>query len=273
MGKQGGEFAMGVGAALRGLRAARRMSQLDLALGADVSQRHLSYVENGRSVPSRTLLMGLMQVLDVPLATRNDLLMQAGYAPLYAQRALASADLAPVRDALARLLDAHEPSPAMVLDAGWNLVQHNHGARHLLTLLLGEAAVAQLAAATSPPNMLRLFFNPQGVRRRVINFDECAAALLHHVRQAVLDEPELAVLLKELQPWLPRAAPHGEPARSLQAPLLHTRFQTAAGELRFFSMFSTFGTPHDITVASLRVEHLFAADDATRQVVQTWAPR
>jgi transcriptional regulator with XRE-family HTH domain len=267
MGKQQ-EFAASVGASLRRWRASRRMSQLALALDAGVSQRHLSYVETGRSQPSRELLHALMDALDVPLAMRNELLMQGGYAPLYAQRALASADLQPVRNALAQLLVAHEPSPALVLDSGWNLVDSNRGAQRLIALLLGDAAAARLASP--PPNMLRLFFDPQGLRPSVINFDECAAALLHHVRQAMLDQPELGGLLQQLGPWLPRAQSNAHGAPKPDAPLLHTRLHSAQGELRFFSMFTTFGTPHDITVASLRVEHLFPADDHTRAVVSRW---
>jgi transcriptional regulator with XRE-family HTH domain len=266
----------GVGAALRGLRQTRRMSQLDLALAAGVSQRHLSYVETGRAQPSRELLLALLHELGAPLATHNELLMLAGYAPLYAQRPLASADMAPVRNALAQLLQAHEPSPALVLDASWNLIEANRGAQCLLRLLLGDEAVPALMqnASTEPPNMLRLLFSPSGLRRAILNFDECTQPLLQHVQQSLFDHPELATVLDEIKPWLPKGrgdnnSPHARPP-AMTAPVLNTRLASPRGELRFFSMLTTFGTPQDITAASLRVEHMFAADEATKAVVESW---
>jgi transcriptional regulator with XRE-family HTH domain len=269
MSKQGFE---GIGAALRALRATRHISQLDLALQAGVSQRHLSYVETGRAQPSRELLLALLQVLSAPLATQNELLMLAGYAPMYAERPLASADMAPMREALKHLLKAHEPSPAVVLDASWNLIDSNRGAQRLLQLLLGDAAVAALMSAPTPLNMLQMFFAPDGMRRHILNFDECAHALLHHAQQAMLDHPQLAQVLDAIKPWVPRdLGRHGtRHAATLAAPVLHTHLQSPQGELRLFSMFTTFGTPQDITAASLRVEHMFAADEATARVVQSW---
>jgi transcriptional regulator with XRE-family HTH domain len=266
----------GVGAALRSLRQSRRISQLGLALAAGVSQRHLSYVETGRAQPSRELLLALLHELGAPLATHNELLMLAGYAPMYTQRPLASTDMAPVRNALTQLLQAHEPSPALVLDASWNLIEVNRGAQCLLRLLLGDEAMAALMqnASTEPPNMLRLLFSPSGLRRLILNFEECTQPLLQHVQQSLFDHPELAAVLDEIKPWLPKGRgdshfPHARPP-AMTAPVLNTRLVSPHGELRFFSMLTTFGTPQDITAASLRVEHMFAADDTTKAVVESW---
>lgn len=252
------------GAGLRAARQARRWSQLELSLRVGVSQRHLSYIENGRAKPSRHMLLAIADALELPLAERNALLLAAGYAPHYGERPLASAELAPVRDALTRLLDAHEPFPALVLDAEWNVRLANRGAE-ALARDLGRKSPLTPPPGTEPTNLLRHLFADDGPQRRILNFDEIAAATWSRARHEAVHHPPLAALLREIEPKLP-AALHKRAAATAVQPagaLLATRFATSRGALSFFSAFTTFGTPQDITVASLRVEHFFPADAAT----------
>jgi transcriptional regulator with XRE-family HTH domain len=251
------------GARLQRLRAERRTSQLELSLRVGVSQRHLSCVETGRAGASRELLLALLDALEAPLSERNEVLLAAGFAPAYGRRSLEQPDMAPAREALAHLLAVHEPAPAVVLDGAWNLVQANGGAAALVRLL--GAAPAALAPGT---NMLRATFLPGGLREALLNPDEvCAAVWQRAVREAA-HNPELQAVIEALHPHAPRpAAPAGD------APLLLTRLRGPAGELRFFSAFTTFGTPLDVTLASLRVEHMFPADEATRRALADEARR
>jgi transcriptional regulator with XRE-family HTH domain len=251
---------------LQAARKSKRISQLELAFRMGISQRHVSFVESGRAQPSRELLLSWLHELQAPLALRNVALQQAGFAPVYRGSELSDAVLAPVRDALIRLLAAHDPMPAMVMDAAWNVLQMNRGAQWLaLTLMPWIAHLPQ----AQPINMLDAMLHPEGMTRHMTNLEEVAPAMLAHLRDDASVVPELLprvdllaahiqnrVGKRPLPPW-PRQ----------MAPVLTTRFSTAHGELAFFSMFSTFGTPQDITLASLRVEHVFPADDLTRAVI------
>ena len=251
---------------LQTARQSRRISQLELALRMGVSQRHVSFVETGRAKPSRDLLLAWLDELNAPLALRNVALQQAGFASVYAGRELGDAVLAPAREALGRLLDAHDPMPAMVLDAAWNALQFNRGARWLmLTLMPWAAELSQ----NQPINLLDAMLHPEGLLHRVVNLEEVVPALLAHLRDDASVAPELEPRLKQLvqkfQQHLGKK-PLAQWPRQM-VPVLTTRFDTPHGELAFFSMFSTFGTPQDITLASLRVEHWFAADTLTRDVI------
>lgn len=246
-------------AALRHLRARSRLSQLELALRVGVSQRHLSCIETGRAQPSRAMLAALLDALDAPLDQRNDTLLAAGYAPVFARRTLADAEMAPVRSALAHLLAAHDPAPALVMDDAWNLLQANRGG-HALMALLGVPAEA-LAAGL---NLLRALLAPGGLSSALINADAVCAEVWQRAQREAMHSAGLRRIVDELRPQLPRrlAAPLLErPA----APLLETALRTVdGGALRFYSAFTTFGAPLDVTAASLRVEHFFPADEATR---------
>jgi transcriptional regulator with XRE-family HTH domain len=251
---------------LQTARTSRRISQLELALRMGVSQRHVSFVETGRAQPSRALLLSWLHELQAPLALRNVALQQAGFAPVYRGSELSDAVLAPAREALGRLLAAHDPMPAMVMDAAWNVLQMNRGAQWMaLTLMPWIAHLPQ----DQPINMLDAMLHPEGMTRHITNLQEVAPALLAHLRDDASATPGLLprveLLAAQIQKRLGKIplAPLPRP----MAPVLTTRFSTAHGELAFFSMFSTFGTPQDITLASLRVEHMFAADDATRAVM------
>jgi transcriptional regulator with XRE-family HTH domain len=251
---------------LQTARKSRRISQLELALRMGVSQRHVSFVESGRAQPSRDLLLSWLHELQAPLALRNVALQQAGFAPVYRGSELSDAVLAPVRDALGRLLAAHDPMPAMVMDSAWNVLQMNRGAQWLaVTLMPWIAKLPQ----NQPINMLDLMLHPEGMTRQMTNLEEVAPALLAHLRDDASAVPELLprveLLAAHFQKRLGKRSISPWPRQ--MAPVLTTHFSTVHGELAFFSMFSTFGTPQDITLASLRVEHLFAADEVTRAVI------
>ena len=251
---------------LQTARKSKRLSQLELALRMGVSQRHVSFVESGRAQPSRELLLTWLHELQAPLALRNVALQQAGFAPVYRGSELSDAVLAPVREALGRLLQAHDPLPAMVMDAAWNVLQMNRGAQWMATTLMPW--MAELPPG-QPVSMLDAMLHPQGMTRHITNLEEVAPALLAHLRDdaSVVPEilPRVEQLAQHMQARLGKRALAPWPRQ--MAPVLTTRFATAYGELAFFSMFSTFGTPQDITLASLRGEHVFAADEATRAVV------
>jgi transcriptional regulator with XRE-family HTH domain len=253
----------GVGPLLRDWRRRRRLSQLDLALEAAVSARHLSFVETGRSKPSRELLLKLAEHLDVPLRERNELLLAAGYAPAYAEHSLDDDDMAPIRDALKLFLDGHEPFPAIAVDRQWELVAANATATAIMT----EGVDPELLQP--PVNTLRVTLHPDGIAPRIVNFAEYSADLLTHLRrEAVLSaDPALASLYEEL-----RAYPNvdegltaaREPSAGLFVPL---RLLVQGEELTFFSTISTFGTALDVTVAELAIESLFPADEKTAKAL------
>jgi transcriptional regulator with XRE-family HTH domain len=251
---------------LQTARKSKRLSQLELALRMGVSQRHVSFVESGRAQPSRELLLNWLHELQAPLALRNVALQQAGFAPVYRGSELADAVLAPVREALGRLLQAHDPMPAMVMDAAWNVLQMNRGAQWLATTLMPW--MADVPAGT-PVNMIDAMLHPEGMTRHITNLEEVAPALLAHMRDDASVVPDILSRVEQLaqhmQQRLGKRALASWPRQ--MAPVLTTRFATPHGELAFFSMFSTFGTPQDITLASLRVEHVFPADAATRAVL------
>ena len=251
---------------LQAARKSQRISQLELALRMGVSQRHVSFVESGRARPSRELLLAWLQELQAPLALRNVALQQAGFAPVYRGSELSDAVLAPVREALGRLLAAHDPMPAMVMDASWNVLQMNRGAQWMALTLMPW--IAQWPPG-QPINLLDAMLHPEGMTRQMLNLEEVAPALLAHLRDDASVVPELLPRVEQfaaqIQQRLGKRALSPWPRQ--MAPVLTTRFATSYGELAFFSMFTTFGTPQDITLASLRVEHVFAADEATRAVV------
>ena len=173
---------------LQTARKSKRLSQLELALRMGVSQRHVSFVESGRSQPSRELLLSWLHELQAPLALRNVALQQAGFAPIYRGSELADAVLAPVRDALGRLLQAHDPLPAMVMDAAWNVLQMNRGAQWLATTLMPWMA-------NLPPgqnvNMIDAMLHPEGMTQHITNLVEVAPALLAHMRDDASVVPEI----------------------------------------------------------------------------------
>ncbi|MGI8428904.1 MAG: helix-turn-helix domain-containing protein [Solirubrobacteraceae bacterium] len=247
-----------VGELLRAWRRRRNISQLELALNATVSSRHVSFVETGRSNPSREMVLHLAEHLDVPLRERNGLLLAAGYAPLYAERSLETEEMAPVRQALDRFLSAHEPYPAVVIDRHHNLMDANDAVHWLI-----EGVAADLLAP--PANALRVALHPRGMARRIVNFGEWSAHLLQRLgREATLTgDDDLARLHEELlsYPGVERQPPHDELVGA--EIILPLRVRHDDGELAFFSTISTFGTAIDITLSELAIEAFYPANAAT----------
>ena len=257
---------------LQQARKARRLSQLELSMRVGVSQRHVSFVESGRARPSRELLMAWLHELDAPLAVRNAAMLQAGYAPAYGTAQLGDPALLQANEALLQLLRAHDPMPALVIDAHWNLLHLNQGGRWLTATLMPWAAELPV---TAPINLLDILAHPEGLTRHMVNLHEVGPAMLAHLRDDAAAQPALAPRVEAfaalLRSRLGAQSLHGAWPHPT-APVLTTRFATQHGELAFFSMFTTFGTPQDITLASLRVEHMFAADNATHVVLRAQVP-
>jgi transcriptional regulator with XRE-family HTH domain len=252
---------------LQQARKASRLSQLELSMRLLVSQRHISFVESGRSKPSRDLLMAWLQALDAPLVVRNAAMLQAGYAPAYSAAPLADPALAQANGALLQLLEAHDPQPAFVIDAHWNVLHLNRGGAWLAKVLMPWA---EFLTANVPLNMLDVLCHPEGFTKNMTNLDEVGPALLAHLRDDASVMPSITPKVEAFAALLSSLCG----SQSLQtvwprsnAPVLTTRFDTLHGELAFFSMFTTFGTPQDITLASLRVEHMFAANNMTRKIL------
>ncbi|HJR26885.1 MAG TPA: helix-turn-helix transcriptional regulator [Acidimicrobiales bacterium] len=256
---------IGVGDLLRGWRQRRRLSQLDLSNEAEVSARHLSFVETGRSRPSRELLLHLAEHLEVPLRERNSLLLAAGYAPAFPERPLEDEAMDPVRDALDQVLAGHEPYPAVIVDRRWDIVTANGPALSIFT----EGVDPELLQP--PINAYRLGLHPKGLAPRVRNFGEYSAHLVTQLSRdvALSGSGELAVLLGEIKgyPGVERGSTVlTDPAQLLFLPI---RLGMADGsELSLFSTIATFGTALDVTLAELSIEAFFPADKATQEALQ-----
>lgn len=249
-----------VGDLIRGWRQRRRLSQLDLALDAEVSSRHLSFLETGRAQPSREMLLRLAERLDIPLRERNTLLVAGGFAPVYAERSLDDPALAEAKKAIGLVLTGHEPYPALAIDRHWTLVAAN---RAVQTLLVGVAP----ELLEPPVNVLRLGLHPAGLAPRTLNFSQWRTHLLGRLRDQVeaSADPGLDALLRELLalPVRDRAQVADSPRLSEPAMVVPLRLRTDDGVLSFFGTTTVFGTPMDITLAELAIESFYPADRAT----------
>lgn len=248
-----------VGSLLRALRRQARLSQLDLALQTDTSQRHLSCVETGRARPSPALLHTLLGALDTPLSARNALFLAAGYAPPHDALPLTDPSLEMVREAIMHVLKANNPAPAIVIDSQWQVLAANDSTALLFDLLglPGDAASGGL-------NLLTTLLEPGGLGDYLLNAEQIRGVAWLRASREAHSNPALAQRLA----GLPR--PEGLAADDPQCqipPVLLTRLACAAGELSFLSTFTTFGMPLDITVESLRIEHLIPADPQTWQIM------
>jgi transcriptional regulator with XRE-family HTH domain len=252
---------------LQTVRKACRLSQLELSMQLNVSQRHISFVESGRAKPSRELLSAWLKALGAPLVLQNQIMLQAGYAPSYSAAALDDPSLAQAQHAIEQLLSAHDPMPALVIDAQWNLLHLNQGAKWLAATLMPDLIHLNNGSAL---NLLDLLVHPDGISKFMINLHEVGPAMLTHLRHEATTQPALTARVEAFAAFVKtRTGLRNLPGNPQAAPpLLTTRYKTPYGELAFFSMFSTFGTPQDITLASLRVEHLFAADEATKAIIR-----
>jgi transcriptional regulator with XRE-family HTH domain len=251
------------GELLREWRNRRRMSQLDLALEANVSARHLSFVETGRSQPSREMVLTLAEHLEVPLREQNALLLAAGYAPGFSETPLDTEEMTPVRHALDAILAGHAPYPAVIVDRQWEVVASNSPAQVLL-----EGVSEELLAP--PLNALRITLHPEGMAPRILNFEEWSGHLLTRLhRQALLSQdPALAELERELldYPGVEQPAGIAEPEEMLFVPLRLRRPDSTV--LSLFSTIATFGTALDITLEELSIEAFFPADQATKDYLR-----
>ncbi|GAA2846997.1 helix-turn-helix domain-containing protein [Nonomuraea rubra] len=252
-----------VGALLREWRQRRRLSQLDLANLADTSARHLSYMENGRARPSRTMLLRLSAALDVPLRERNTLLLAADYAPAYRESSLDDGYMASIRSALDTMLAAHEPYPAVVVDRVWNVLQGNRAMGVLMDGIPPHLLQPR-------PNVFRLALHPDGLAARLANLEEVRTLFLERLSRQVnaTGDTELQRLHEEVSRYpLPSSGeePRHDPASGhrpspIQVPL---RIRSPFGELAMFSTMATFGAPADVTLAELAIELFYPLDDFT----------
>lgn len=272
MGKSGADTAITqtpLGGLLRQWRNTRGKSQLDVSLDTGVSQRHISFIESGRSVPGRQVLMEIAEVLDIPLRERNVLLLAAGYAPMYSDSAWNALEMRGIGKALERMLRQHDPYPAVVLDAHWNVLMANASAPRFFNTFI------DMAARQGRRNLLHLMFDPAGMRPFIADWEGTAKALLRRVhREAVgrvLDEEGRRLLATlhaypDVQSgWRSAEADEGAGAA---LPMIPLGFIKDGRVLNYFSMVSTVGTPQTVAAQELRVECLFPADDATEAAHQ-----
>jgi transcriptional regulator with XRE-family HTH domain len=255
-----------VGVQLREWRRRRRLSQLDLAGHAEVSTRHLSFLETGRALPSREMVLRLADRLEVPLRERNRLLTAAGYAPLYREHALADPEMRAPAQALERVLTAHEPYPALAVDRHWTMVAHNR----MVPLLLADLPPEMLAP---PINVLRLSLHPQGLAPRIVNLAQWRAHLLPRLQQQVhaSGDPTLAALHAELRGYPAAAAGDAKPAPADAGVYVPLRVRSPIGLLNLISIVTVFGTPTDITLSELALETFFPADEDTAAALRRLA--
>jgi transcriptional regulator with XRE-family HTH domain len=253
------------GQLLRTWRQCRRLSQLDLAAEAEVSQRHLSFVESGRSAPSRDMVLRLAEQLRVPLRERNVLLVAAGFAPVYRERALDDPGLAAASAAVERILAGHEPHPALAIDRHWTLVFANRAVTPLLAGI--DAALLQ-----PPVNVLRLSLHPAGLAPRIGNFRQWRAHVIGRLAQQidVTADPVLMALIEELKsyPVPVKARPHVPSARDQQGIAVPLELVTEDGTLAFLRTTTVFGTAVDISLSELAIESFFPADSFTAETMR-----
>jgi len=244
----------GFGGALHEWRARHRVSQLELALRAGTTQRHISFIESGRSVPGRAMVVRLAESLEVPLRERNALLLAAGYAPVYQETRFEDPELEPVRTALESVLRGHNPYPAVVVDRNGDLVLANDS-----FWALNEGAAPELLK--TPVNVPRLLLHPQGLASRIINLDVWAWHVIDNLQHEVTRRPNerLHALVAELKGLVP-ARPKGQDHLGFAVPL---RVRSEGGELRLMTTLTHFGTAVDVTIAELRLEAFLPADAET----------
>jgi transcriptional regulator with XRE-family HTH domain len=251
-----------LGELLRHWRRVRGKSQLDLALEATTTPRYVSFVETGRSQPSRQMVVRLARALDVPLRERNDLLLAAGYAPLYGAGALDGPELGRLRGALGAMLAQHEPFPAVVMDRAWNVLQANGGAERLFGTLCAPVA------PPDPANVLEMMLASGPIREAVVNWRDVAPALLERCRREAVGgviDGETSARMQRLRtlPEVADAIRDVAPGAGI-SPVIDIVFAVERRKLAFFSVVSTVGTPVDVTAQEIRLEAFFPSDESSR---------
>jgi transcriptional regulator with XRE-family HTH domain len=261
--------ARSAGDHIRAWRTRRRLSQLDFALDADISQKHLSFIESGRSTPSRDMVLRLAEHLDVPLRERNVMLLAAGYAPVFPERSLDDPALKAARAAIDLVLKGHEPFPALAIDRHWTLIAANAVVPAILGMV-GDQTLLQ-----PPVNVLRLSLAPEGLAPHIVNLPEWRAHLLDRLRHQieVTADQKLDMLLRELQaypaPVMDKTAERS--ARDFAGIVIPFQLRTPTGVLSFLSTTTVFGTPVDITLSELAIEAFFPADAVTADALRAIA--
>jgi transcriptional regulator with XRE-family HTH domain len=246
-----------VGELIRFWRTQRRLTQMELALDANLSTKHLSFVETGRSRPSRQLLIHLAQHLDLPIAERNRLLLAGGFAPPYLEQPYDGEVMQPLRDSLRRLLRAHEPNPALVVDGLWNLIEANRAAE-----LLWDGVDPELLEP--PINILRLAVHPDGLPRISSMTAACNAPLIHRLKRRAREDADeaLTALVDEVEAYLPYEPPGGGTATQ---PVVSLDLQTRLGDVRLFTVIATLGAPLEVTAANLAIETFLPMDEESAE--------
>jgi transcriptional regulator with XRE-family HTH domain len=237
---------------IRFWRNQRRLSQMDLALDANISTKHMSFVETGRSQPSRQLLIHLAQHLDLPIAERNRLLLAGGYAPPYLEQPYDGEVMQPLRESLRRLLEAHQPNPALIVDGLWNLIEANEAAS-----LLWEGVDPELLEP--PINMLRLGVHPGGLPRISSMTAACNVPLINKLKRKSREDadPALGKLIDEVEGYLPDEPPSGQATQ----PVVSLELRTRLGGVRLFTVIATLGAPLEVTAANLAIETFLPMDE------------
>ncbi|MFZ0499176.1 MAG: helix-turn-helix transcriptional regulator [Steroidobacteraceae bacterium] len=249
-----------LGDLLKEWRGLRRRSQLDVSVDTGISQRQISFIESGRSVPTRPTLMSIAEALEIPLRERNVLLLAAGYAPLYSDAAWNSEEMKSITRALERLLAQHEPFPALVMDRHWNVLLTNGAAPRFFNCFI------DMSARPSPRNLLHLMFDPQGMRPFIANWQALAKALIQRVyREAVghIVDQQTQELLVSLLAYPDVQSDWRAPATSEASPMIPISFVKDGAMMNYFSLITTVGTPQTIAAQELRIECMYPADDAT----------
>lgn len=254
------EEARPVGQLVRQWRVTRGLSQLALAERAEVSTRHLSFVETGKSAPSREMVLVLASALDVPLRERNRWLLAAGFAPVYRERELAGPEMGELRRALELIIGRHQPYPAVVVDRRWRVLMGNASVTRVITSFVEPDVIAETSG-----NAMLLVFHPRGFRKHLVNWDEVARATVERLRREAFEdhaEGGPATLLEQLARYGPL------PAVRTQTPseprvLIPVHLRKGELELRFFTTIASLGTPIDLTAHELRIESYYPVDDAT----------
>lgn len=249
-----------IGEHLRDWRQRRRLSQLDLACEAEISARHLSFLETGRAQPSREMILRLAEQLKIPMRERNVLLVAAGYAPIFSERSLDDPALSAARQAIEALLEGHKPYPAFALDRHWTVVASNRALQELY-----EGVAPELLEP--PVNAMRLSLSPKGMAPNIVNLAEWRGHLLHRLHQQIdlTADPVLVALQRELLSYPAPGERHEKRATDVVVPL---KVKTRAGILSFISTTMVFGTPLDITLSEIAMESFYPADAETDRIVR-----
>jgi transcriptional regulator with XRE-family HTH domain len=257
------------GILLKQWRDQRKLSQLDLSLKSEVSQRHISFLESGRAKPSREMILELATALEIPLRQQNLMLTSAGFAPIHTETDLSAPEMTSIRKAIDFMLCQQEPFPAIVVDRYWNLLLTNNGATRLLTTFIEANRLQKLFCIDGKINLMRAVFHPHGLRQFIVNWDELAMHWLdrlHREAKSFGESEQSNVLFDELMSYPDVSALWNSTNRVAQNTLLFT-INLKSNDLhwQFFSTIATLGTPYDITLQEIRIECLFPADEATEQ--------